>query len=461
MKKITARVLIVCLLLLQILSLIACSSPLDDLPPDPDTSNGLLITPDSNSDSNDTPNTPPSSDTDTVVDEDTDTDVDADTDTDVDEDVDTDVDADTDTEIDDNEIEDLTPIPTGIKNIILIIGDGMGLQQIQAGQMVEGKNYSFTNWQNTVSNTDSVNTAGKVGATTDSAAGGTALATGVLTVNGYVGKDHTGKDLPTIMDTAKSLGKSTGIVTTDTLFGATPAAFSAHSISRQNTDEIVASQIASGVDLLCGTTDTACTSQKSSIEAAGYTYCASYPKIAQTLMANKVYWQFPLASSSAYAPRLADVSVHALNFLNRDEDGFVLMIEQAHIDKYAHNNDFANMAKSVKSLNDTVEAILNWLGDRDDTAIFITADHETGGLSVSLDNVYSHSYHVSTATDPYVVYYDFLSGSHTNQMVGVFVFGVTVDFSACEYYRSETKIKNTDIHHIMTDILNNPTKYIP
>ncbi len=444
MKKITARVLIVCLLLLQILSLIACSSPLDDLPPDPDTSNGLLITPDSNSDSNDTPNTPPSSGTD--IDPDTSTIPDSDTNT--------------DTETDDNEGQDPTPIPTGIKNIILIIGDGMGLQQIQAGQMVEGKNYSFTNWQNTVANTDSLNTAGKVGATTDSAAGGTALATGTLTVNGYVGKDHTGKDLPTVMDTAKSLGKATGIVTTDTLLGATPASFSAHSISRQNTEEIIASQLASGVDLLCGTSDPACTSKKSAIEAAGYTYCASYSKIGQTLTANKVYWQFSLASSSAYAPKLADVSVHALNFLNRDEDGFVLMIEQAHIDKYAHNKDFANMAKSVKSLNDTVDAILNWLGDRDDTAIFITADHETGGLSVSRDNVYSHSYRVSTANDPYVVYYDFLSGSHTNQMVGVFVFGVTVDFSACEYYHSDSKIKNTDVHHIMTDILNNPTKHI-
>lgn len=426
MKKITARVLIVCLLLLQIFSLVACNDIVENhLQPNP--SNGILISPNTDTDTGSTSTTPPPT-------------------------------PDTDTE--NSDIKDPVPEPPSIKNIILIIGDGMGMQQIRAGEMVEGKDYAFTNWQNTLSNTDSVNTAGKVGTTTDSAAGGTALATGVLTVNGYVGKDHTGQDVTTIMDTAKSLGKATGIVTTDNLFGATPASFSAHSISRNNTDEIVASQIESGVDLLCGTIDTACTSQKSAIEAAGYTYCATYSKIKETLSANKAYWQFSLASNSAYAPKLADVSVHALNFLNRDEDGFVLMIEQAHIDKYAHNNDFANMAKSAKSLNDTVDAIINWLGDRDDTAIFITADHETGGLSVSLDDIYTQSYRVSNANDPYSVYYEFASGSHTNQMVGVFVYGVVMDFSACEYYKSEAKIKNIDVNRMMTDVLNNPTKYI-
>ena len=156
MKKITARVLIVCLLLLQIFSLVACNNtPESNLPSDrTGSSNGLLITPNTNTDNTSNTN---------------------------------------------NTDNDNTHPPTlsdsGIQNIILIIGDGMGLQQIRAGELVEGKDYSFTNWQNTRSNTDSVNTSGKVGTTTDSAAGATALATGTLTVNGYVGKDHKGKDV--------------------------------------------------------------------------------------------------------------------------------------------------------------------------------------------------------------------------------------------------------------------------
>ena len=117
----------------------------------------------------------------------------------------------------------------GIKNIVLIIGDGMGLEHIAAGQLYVGKKFEFTNWQFTNVNTDSISTEGKGPVLTDSAAAGTALATGKLTVNSYVGKNHLGTNLPTILDNATKLNKSTGVVTTDALHGATPAAFSGHS----------------------------------------------------------------------------------------------------------------------------------------------------------------------------------------------------------------------------------------
>ena len=141
---------------------------------------------------------------------------------------------------------------TEIKNVVIIIGDGMGFEHIESGEMYESAKYMFPNWTQTAVNTDS--TDGNNLVLTDSAAGGTAIATGVLTKNGYVGKNPNGEDLETVLDLAKSLNKSTAVITTDKLYGATPASFSAHSLSRDYTTEIVESQIrTSNVDILCGT----------------------------------------------------------------------------------------------------------------------------------------------------------------------------------------------------------------
>ena len=341
-----------------------------------------------------------------------------------------------------------------IKNLILVIGDGMGLEHIAAGELVSGKDFVFTNWQFTSSNTDSVSKQGIGGVLTDSAAGGTALATGHLTVNSYVGKDHTGTDVTTILDLAKNeYGKATGVVTTDTLCGATPAAFSAHNISRENTDAILLSQLSSDVDLLCGTTYNKCTSKKTQIAAAGYAYCDDISQVSSIMPADKTYWQFNLAGTSA-SVQLKDAAVQACTYLDQDKDGFVLMIEQAHVDKYSHSNDFDGMVKSVQSLNDTVDAVLAWIGDRTDTAILVTADHETGGLSVSTENRFSKQY---TGNVP--VWYAFSSGDHTNAKVGLFVYGIEADFSKFTYFGSQYVIKNIDVYNLMADVMKNPDTY--
>ena len=352
------------------------------------------------------------------------------------------------------------PAKREIKNLILVLGDGLGIEHIAAGEMLRAKEFAFLDWHYASVNTDSVKSSGRGPVLTDSAAAGTALATGKLTVNGYVGKDYTQRDASTILDLAKkAYGKSTGVVTTDTLFGATPAAFSAHSLSRDNTEEIVTSQLASEVDLLCGSINTNCTSRQGDIAAAGYAYCQEYAKLGETMNAKKAYWQLDLYGTEATV-ELKDAALCALDFLDQNENGFVLMIEQAHIDKYSHENNFAGMVASVDSLNNTVEAILSWLGDRDDTAILITADHETGGLSVSLADRYSEAYPVKVGkVDTHTIYYKWTTTNHTNAKVGLFVFGAAADFSKFEYFNSEHLIKNTDVYELMADILKYPTDY--
>ena len=341
-----------------------------------------------------------------------------------------------------------------IKNIVLIIGDGMGIEHITAGQLYEGKEYEFTNWKQTMSNTDSVDSAGKYFKTTDSAAGGTALATGSLTTNGYVGKNWRGNDVYTILDVAKSVGKKTGVLTTDYLYGATPASFSAHSDSRDNTAVIVDSQLTSGVDLLCGSTASACTEKREQIESNGYTYCDDYSQIEASKNGDKAYWQFGLYGASA-AVELCDVTEHALDYLDNDK-GFVMMIEQANIDKYSHSNDTEGMVKCVKSLNDTVEAVKAWIGDRKDTAIIITADHETGALNVaSTGQTYSY---IETLNGQFMYYY-WGSGDHTNDKVGVYVYGINPDFSQYSYYKSNHLIKNINVFDIMNALVYDGSVY--
>lgn len=337
---------------------------------------------------------------------------------------------------------------SAIKNVILIIGDGMGLEHISAAQMCTGAQFAFTEWQYFSVNTDSVNADGTGAILTDSAASGTALATGCLTVNGYVGKNTAGVDVPTVMDAARQLGKATGIVTTDSLYGATPAAFSAHAMSRSDYAEIVTSQLSSGVDLLCGDADALCIGQKEAIEAAGYRYCDTLAAATESVNALQAYWQLSLGGTQA-SVKLSEATAMALDFLSRDEDGFCLMIEQAHIDKYSHSNSFSEVVECVSDLNDTVNAVLAWLGDRTDTAIIVTADHETGGLSVSEQNRFAASF----AGEKGSVYYEFSSRDHTNAYVGAFVFGVAVK-PAKYSYGSPSLIKNADVYYVVCDIMN-------
>lgn len=341
-----------------------------------------------------------------------------------------------------------------IKNVIYIIGDGMGLEHIAAGEIAYGKDYRFDDWQFATVNTDSLSTAGKgYSVVTDSAAAGTALATGVVTYNQYVGRDANKNDLTTILDHAKSLGKRTGIITTDTLFGATPGAFSAHCDSRGDYPAILQSQIQSGIDLLCGYDNRDIRLDSTVIEQNGYVHCKTLGQIKKNSDAGKLYCTLNFAGYStgngnALLSRVAPV---ALDYLD-NENGFVLMIEQSHIDAYAHTNSIDDVLKSVDELNNTVEAIFEWMGDRTDTAIIITADHETGDLSVSKTNTLPNSTSINNGP---TLYYLFNSTGHTNENVGLFIYGADVKIEQHSYYNSPYNVKNTDIYTIVYQLMHN------
>ncbi len=338
-----------------------------------------------------------------------------------------------------------------IKNLIIIIGDGMGAEHIAAAELVYGRDYAFTQWQQVSVNTNSLASNKYATQITDSAAAATALATGTLTYNNYVGMDTAGKKVTNIMEIARDLGKATGVVTTDTLSGATPAGFSGHAKNRNDATQIITSQFGSDINLFCGQTDQNYASRKSAIEYHGYTYCDDFSKRDTVMNGDMAFCQFDIDLDSVNDVDLKDVATFAIDFLSRDEDGFVLMIEQAHIDKVSHSNQFAAMAYRANSLADTVDAVIAAVGDRNDTAVLVTADHETGGLSVSADeSLYSDKYSTEAGGK---ISYHFSSTNHTDDNVLLFVHGITPDFKKFDYYGSSHLIKNTDIFYLMKSLV--------
>lgn len=336
------------------------------------------------------------------------------------------------------------PAFKNVKNVIIMIGDGMGPNQVKAGEIYKGEQLAISKMsQTTYSETCSANNM-----VTDSAAGGTAIATGVRTNNYRVGIDPSGEDLTTILDVALEQGKRTGIVTTDVLSGATPMSFSAHSFDRVLTDELYASAANSGVNLFaaCGGDIDEFTDQNGNVytnvtNVADISECQSNYVIGDYNMIAGV----PSMSSDASTGVAFDrVVSEALEYLSQDPDGFVLMAEGAKIDKAGHNSNFTQMLGEMLAFDDAVKAVMDWADNRDDTVIIVTADHETGGLllgaGATKDNLMS-SYQWTS------------NGSHTSTDVYCKVYGVDVDFARYSSFGTSDRVKNIDIFKMAQSFL--------
>ncbi len=337
--------------------------------------------------------------------------------------------------------------PTGpIKNVIFIIGDGMGKNHIEAGALDRGSAYDFQSWQRVDVNTDSIDAeTGELGLT-NSSASATALATGVLTHNDLVGVDPDGTPLATIMDYAKAAGKLTGIVTSDYLYGATPAGFSAHAMDRDDRKTITESQVLSDINFLAGLTSNIYgqTLYKKIISNSPYYFTETLndPEIYQK---EQVMLALNIEDDTDNSVTLAQTTKAALEYLEKDSDGFVLMIEQAYIDKNSHNNQFGGMVDRMHSLAETVDAVMEWIGDRNDTVVLISADHETGGLTVSKTEELTFSYNGESG----VFYYAWGTKNHTRSYVSLYVYGTTEKFEEYKTYQDGSIIKNADIFDLL------------
>ena len=348
-------------------------------------------------------------------------------------------------------VEDDTPIilkeVTTAKNVILMIGDGMGPEQILAGEVFKGEPLAMQGFPyQTMVETCSISSS-----ITDSAAAATALATGVRTTNGKVGKNALDQDLETIVDIAHGLGKRTGVIATEEIYGATPMGFSGHSQSRDDKNTLMATAAeSSNVNLFVSSSISASYQQK--FIDGGYEQIKAIDDISQAT-GEKLYGSYaidakaePMSASVGYGS-FDRIVTEALEYLSQDEDGFFLMAEGSHIDHGGHNNDVCYMLEELIAFDYAVQAVLEWAKDRDDTVVIVTADHETGGFT--FDSGTSHEKLVEVyEADGEGDCYEWTTTSHTGVDVNLFINGADIDFASYSFESSE-RIKNTDVFEIM------------
>ena len=284
------------------------------------------------------------------------------------------------------------------KNVILLIGDGMGFGQITLGRIAGGnKPLTMDSFEHTGTVSTYPNDPNNL-FVTDSAAAGTAMATGVKTTNGTISEDSKGNVLKTILEYAKDAGKSTGVVTTSYLADATPAAFTAHDDSRGDQDDIAVAMLKTAPDLMMGGGESSFSGgsrkDKVDLEAQaaqeGYTLVKD-KKGLQSFQKGKLLAFFAqgkmpyVIDGNKNAPTLKDMAVKALNVLSKDKDGFFVMIEGGRIDHACHAHDAPTAAKEVAAFDQAIAAALDFAKKDGNTLVIVTADHETGGLSIGAD----------------------------------------------------------------------------
>ena len=302
------------------------------------------------------------------------------------------------------------------KNIILLIGDGMGTTQIFAGLTANKGQLNITN-MNTIGFSKTQSADNYI---TDSAAGGTAIACGIKTKNGVVGMDSLFQSVKSILELAEDNKKATGLIATSSITHATPASFIAHQEQRYKNEEIAADFLKTDIDVFIGggmkyfaaREDSA--NLIDSLTAKGYTVFDNIDEITKQTQA-------PLAglvandATGRYAERgdmLPKATKTALRILENNKNGFFLMVEGSQIDWAAHQNNIEYMIEEMLDFDKTVGVALEFAIKNRETLVIVTADHETGALSLTGGNIEQGKVTVN-----------FGSGHHTSVMVPVFAFG--------------------------------------
>lgn len=329
-----------------------------------------------------------------------------------------------------------------VKNVIILIGDGMGFNHLNSTEKVHGKELSI---YNRFEYYGSQKTRSASSLVTDSAAGGTALATGTRTMNGYISVYPTDPlaaiAVPaSITEVAMKYGKATGVVTSDSIMGATPSAFSAHVRDRDLSDDIFAQQVVSDIDLIWGAK--ADNVKESTVAENGKVYCDTLSDVQALEAGQKSIGQFDSdtlwqGKDNGDNPTLSELAVEAIDILSQDEDGFFMMLEAAHIDKRSHSKDGDGAMTAVLEFDKVVDVVLDFAEADGNTLVIITADHETGSVTLVGNE------------------YKWLTGSHSGADVPCFVYG------ADSFIEDDAVINNIDIPDFAVAYMTNNAQVFP
>ena len=288
------------------------------------------------------------------------------------------------------------------KNVVLLIGDGMGAAHRTAARLYSvGREGELA--MDTLPFAGMARTWSTESVVTDSAAAGTALATGVKTFNAAIAVDQDKNPVPTILEMAQEAGKSVGLVTTVQLAHATPAVFAAHTPERDDYLGIAVDIFEHDVDVLlgggedyllpagtpgCYPDDGDRTDDRNLIEEAvakGYEHVCNEADFdaVDPATTDKLLGTFAdLGMTRPYAPSLADMTAKAIDILSKNSEGFFLMVEGGQIDWAAHANDALNTLGDTVDFDQAVKTALDFQAQHPDTLVIVTADHATGGLTI-------------------------------------------------------------------------------
>jgi len=348
------------------------------------------------------------------------------------------------------------------KNIIFLIGDGMGLAQISANitarkDATNFERMKFIGFSKTASFYDYI---------TDSAAGATAFSIGKKTYNGAIGVDKDSIPQETILETAEKQGLATGLVATSTITHATPASFIAHVKSRKAEDDIANYFLDTDIDVFIGGgrkhftieradgKDLLATLRKNNYQVVGTMndmkkvksgkLCALLEEDAMpaywvdSLNAKDNYKGLEINKSENRGDMLPVSSIKAIDLLSQNPKGFFLMVEGSQIDWGGHANNKAYIVGEMTDFDNTIGKVLDWAEKDGNTLVVVTADHETGGMALTGGSVSRG-----------VVDAKFIWKEHTGIMVPVFAFGPGADQFQGIY-------PNTAIYNKMMDLLGLP-----
>lgn len=272
-------------------------------------------------------------------------------------------------------------------NIILMIGDGMGLYHAASAMYANGGELTMMN----LKTFGLVRTQSASDFTTDSAASGTAYACGIKTHNSALGMDKNDNPVPNIPEKVASLGVVSGVVSTDDLNGATPAAFFAHQPKRTLTEKIWADLPASKLIFAAAGHKQAFKNQPKATQEAingSYTVVSSLDDPALKGAGKVAYFPdrketgFIKDGRTDFLPKATEYAIEFLSSHTQKGKGFFLMVEGARIDKSSHSNDYPNAIREVLDFDKAVEAAIRFAEADGNTLVIISADHETGALTL-------------------------------------------------------------------------------
>lgn len=317
------------------------------------------------------------------------------------------------------------------RNIILLIGDGMGVAQIYAGMT---SNKGTLNLER-ITHVGMQKTYSADNYITDSAAGATALASGVKTKNGVVGKDTSGVDVKTILEYAEENGLATGMVSTSAITHATPAAFISHVDNRGMYEDIAAFFLDAGIDVFIGGGKTHFEKRKDSLNFLitlrenGYqvvTQMDEIPGITEGNLAGLVAEMQLPSVIDGRGDMLPVATNTAIQILNKEEDGFFLMVEGSQIDWGAHANNTEYITAEMVDFDLAIRTAIDFAQRDGETLVVITADHETGGMSLIGGDIQKGE-----------VIANYGTRGHTSVMIPVFTFGPGAELFSGIYENTE------------------------